>query len=63
MVILRWIFVLALVALTLAGIALTDAADRVRRPLGRRGEREPASLEQTRSERLRVAETGLPPSY
>ena len=31
MVILRWIFVLVLIALILAGVALIDAADRLRR--------------------------------
>jgi hypothetical protein len=32
MIILRWVFVLAIVALALSGVALIDAARRLRRP-------------------------------
>ena len=52
MVILRWIFVLVLIALILAGVALIDAADRLRRPLRRRFERRSGAAAMVGRERL-----------
>jgi hypothetical protein len=47
MVIIRWIFVLGIVALILAGVALIDGADRsIRRRAGRG---EPLRVDQARS--------------
>ncbi len=47
MVILRWIFVLVVVAMILAGLPLIDAADRLRRRPAGKGE--PVTVDQARS--------------